>query len=242
MRSDIEAKLKKRLLALTWDELREWSDARSVERGRGYLSRVEPPVLFPDGGVVAEVHGSDTYYAKLRVDAFVLSFLETGRASVEAEVRWPLPRTGLPSPKGAQPNLPALLEIALEEKRGTDVWSLYEQLRREAKGAAGGYGYSGNAFGWRVADAVAKELPEEALKIWDGKIRANVASAHESCYQTICKALEKMRPVMVRLGKGDDWKARVAELRTEYKRRSKFTAMLDALTSGRGASSRIADW
>ena len=27
------AKLKKRLLALTWDELREWSDARSVERG-----------------------------------------------------------------------------------------------------------------------------------------------------------------------------------------------------------------
>ena len=31
----MEAKLKKRLLALTWDELREWSDARSVERGRG---------------------------------------------------------------------------------------------------------------------------------------------------------------------------------------------------------------
>ena len=93
-----------------------------------------------------------------------------------------------------------------------------------------------------MADAVAKELPEESLKIWDGKIRANVASAHESCYQTICKALERMRPVMVRLGKGDDWKSRVAELRTEYKRRSKFTAMLDALTSGRGASSRIADW
>ena len=29
----MEAKLKERLLALTWDELREWSDARSVERG-----------------------------------------------------------------------------------------------------------------------------------------------------------------------------------------------------------------
>ena len=69
-----------------------------------------------------------------------------------------------------------------------------------------------------------------------------MASAHESCYQTICKALEKMSPGMGRLGKEEDWKARVAELRTEYKRRSKFTAMLDALTSGRGASSRIADW
>ena len=177
-----------------------------------------------------------------RVRAFVLSFLETGRASVEAKARWPLPRTGLPPPKGAKPNLPALLEIALEEKRGKDAWALYEQLRREARGAAGGFGYSCGDFGWRVADAVAKELPEESLKIWDGQIRANVASAHESCYQTICKALEKMRPVMVRLGKGDDWKARVAELRTEYKRRPKFTAMLDALTSGRGASSRIADW
>ncbi len=29
----MEAKRKERLLALTLDELREWSDARSVERG-----------------------------------------------------------------------------------------------------------------------------------------------------------------------------------------------------------------
>ena len=177
-----------------------------------------------------------------RVRAFVLSFLETGCAAAKTRADWPLPKTGVPLPKAAKPNLAALLEIALEEKRGKDAWSLYEQLRREAKAAAGGYGYAHDDFGWRVADAVAKELPEESLKIWEGRIRANVASAHESCYQTICKALEKMRPVMVRLGRGDDWKARVAGLREEYKRRPKFVAMLDALTSGRGASSRIADW
>lgn len=56
-------------MALTWDELRNWSDARSVERGKGYLSHVEPPVLFPDSGLVSEVHGSDDYFAKHRVDA-----------------------------------------------------------------------------------------------------------------------------------------------------------------------------
>lgn len=177
-----------------------------------------------------------------RVRSFVLSFLETGCAAAGTKANWPLPQTGVPPPKAAKPNVSALLEIALEEKRGTDAWALYGRLRREAKGAVGGYGYAHDDFGWRVADAVAKELPEESLKIWDRQIRANVASAHESCYQTICRALEKMRPVMVRLGKGDDWKTRVAELRTEYKRRPKFVAMLDALTSGRGASSRIADW
>ena len=87
--------------------------------------------------------------------------------------------------------------------------------RRKAKGAADGFGYLRDGFGWRVADAVAKDLPEESLKIWEGQIRANVASANESCYQTICKALGKMRPVMTRLGKGDAWSARVAELRAE---------------------------
>lgn len=177
-----------------------------------------------------------------RVRAFVLSFLETGCAAAKTRADWPLPKIDVPPPKGAKPNLSALLEIALEEKRGKDAWALYGQLRPEAQGAVGGYGYAPDDFGWRVADAVAKELPEEALKIWEGQIRANVATAHESCYQTICKALEKMRPVMVRLGRGDDWTARVAGLREEYKRRPKFVAMLGTLTSGRGTSSRIADW
>ena len=96
-----------------------------------------------------------------RVRAFVLSFLETGRASVEAEVRWPLPRTGLPPPKGAKPNLPALLEIALEEKRGTDAWTLYDQLRREAKGAAGLWMARGGCRGERVAGGGAEDLGRE---------------------------------------------------------------------------------
>ena len=135
-------KLKKRLLALMWDELRDWSVARSVERGRGYLSCVEPPVLSPDGGLVAEVHGTDDYYAKLRVDA-------SGRLEGVCT-----------SPVGVR------------------------------------------------------------------------------CKHCVALALTAAK----RLKAGDDWKTRVADLRTEYKRRPKFVAMLDALTSGRGASSRIADW
>ena len=44
----MEKNLKRRLLSLTWDELCAWADPRSVARGKGYLSCVEPPVLFPD--------------------------------------------------------------------------------------------------------------------------------------------------------------------------------------------------
>ena len=65
----MEKNLKRRLLSLTWDELCAWSDPRSVARGKGYLSRVGAPVLFPDGALVAEVHGTDDYYTKLALDA-----------------------------------------------------------------------------------------------------------------------------------------------------------------------------
>lgn len=64
----MEKKLKKSLLTLMWGELCAWLDTRSAERGKGYLSRDEPPVLFLDGGLVTEVHGSDDYFAKLWVD------------------------------------------------------------------------------------------------------------------------------------------------------------------------------
>ncbi len=61
--------LKAKILSLTWDGLRKWSDPRSVERGREYLSNVEDPARFDDGSIVAEVHGSDDYFTRLRIDA-----------------------------------------------------------------------------------------------------------------------------------------------------------------------------
>lgn len=62
------ASLKDKLLSLTWNELRAWSDSRSVDRGRGYLSNVDDPVMFDDGSFVSVVHGGDDYYTRLRLD------------------------------------------------------------------------------------------------------------------------------------------------------------------------------
>ena len=49
------------LLRLTWKRMKEWADPGSVERGRGYLDNVEEPRQYPDGSVVAKVHGSEDW-------------------------------------------------------------------------------------------------------------------------------------------------------------------------------------
>ena len=61
----IDAKLKEKLLGMTWDDLRKWADPRSVERGRRYIGNVDPPIVLADGSVAAKVHGSETYYTRL---------------------------------------------------------------------------------------------------------------------------------------------------------------------------------
>lgn len=61
----IDAKLKEKLLVMTWDNLRKWADPRSVERGRRYIGNVDPPIALADGSVAAKVHGSETYYTRL---------------------------------------------------------------------------------------------------------------------------------------------------------------------------------
>ncbi len=78
--------------------------------------------------------------------------------------------------------------------------------------------------------------------MWKAKIQANLSSANENCDQTICKALEKMRPVMKKLGRTTEWARLVEGLRTEYKRRRNFVAMLDKLTGKAVESKRISDW
>jgi uncharacterized Zn finger protein len=56
---------KRKLLNLTWDALVKWADPRSVERGKGYQSRVEDVVETPGGSIVARVHGREDYLTKI---------------------------------------------------------------------------------------------------------------------------------------------------------------------------------
>ena len=48
---------------LAWDDLSEWTDSRSLERGRSYQRRgaVQNLAMFPDGGLIADVTGTHRY-------------------------------------------------------------------------------------------------------------------------------------------------------------------------------------
>ncbi len=177
----------------------------------------------------------------------LLAYLESGKAALLEGKKWPLPQTGTRPPFKQENAGRALLEIALEEKRAKDVWTLYERMELRARETASVSKYAClcspySELAWRVADAIARELPEKALEVWKVKIQANLPSANENCYQTICRALEKMRPVMRKLGRMADWLRLVEGLRTEYKRRRNFVAMLDKLTGKAAESKRISDW
>ena len=61
MTEQFDDRLKSVLLDLTWKKMKVWADPDSVERGRGYLDNVEEPRQYPDGSVIAEVHGSEDW-------------------------------------------------------------------------------------------------------------------------------------------------------------------------------------
>ncbi|MDA7978979.1 MAG: hypothetical protein MPJ50_09450 [Pirellulales bacterium] len=54
---------------LTWDDLSEWTDSRSLERGRSYQRRgaVKNLNLLPDGGLLADVSGTHRYATHVSV-------------------------------------------------------------------------------------------------------------------------------------------------------------------------------
>lgn len=54
---------------LTWDDLSQWTDSRSLERGRSYQRRgaVSNLNLLPDGGLLAEVVGTHRYATRVSV-------------------------------------------------------------------------------------------------------------------------------------------------------------------------------
>lgn len=54
---------------LTWDDLSDWTDSRSLERGRSYQRRgaVRNLNLLPNGGLVADVSGTHRYATRVSV-------------------------------------------------------------------------------------------------------------------------------------------------------------------------------
>lgn len=76
---------------------------------------------------------------------------------------------------------------------------------------------------------MAKSHPERALKIYQDGLDRQLPQANISAYEAAAAYLKRMRPIMKALGREDQWKALVAEIRERYRNRPRFTEILDKL-------------
>lgn len=173
----------------------------------------------------------------------VLRFLETGVLPWDEKKNlWPLPLTGSTKVSRYEtfPLYDLLVEIALDEGRLEDAVGFYKADRGGAKRNAWYWqrGADGDQ-GWMVAEKVSEKLPEEAIAIWRGLIASNRGKVGNGYYYLIGEALRQMRPVMERLGKLEEWKGQIADLRQTQKSKRNLMKVLDEVEFGRPPDSPI---
>lgn len=166
----------------------------------------------------------------------ILKFLETGTLPwKEKKNRWPLPIVGDGTVSKSEefPNCWLLVEIALDENRLADAVRFYRaQGEHGARKSWWSRGTESDQ-GWVVADKVSKELPEDAIAIWRGLIKANLGKVGNAYYEQIGKALKCMRPVMECQRKRGEWDSLISELRYTEKSKRNLMKVLDEVEAGR---------
>ena len=75
-----------------------------------------------------------------------------------------------------------------------------------------------------------KDHPEDALSVYLRRVEPIVERTHRSAYREAVGLLRKIRRLMKRLGRQDEFAEIVDGLRTKYKRKRSFIAMLEALS------------
>jgi len=181
-----------------------------------------------------------------KVRTLALRFLETGRPPIQIKTSsskqgprvsvdpdWPLPVPEHLIPlmresANQQPHHDVLLEMALADKRPDDILHWYEKI---AASGDKGFGWRARAHGFadRVAEAVVRSHPERALAIYEQRLEANLKPAQVSAYEACASFLRKMRPIMKRLGREQEWTQLLSRIREEYRRRPRFMEILDEL-------------
>jgi len=176
-----------------------------------------------------------------------LEFLATGRCPLSeapgrsgskaksASHRWPLPtpdEIALLLRRGPIPNHPhhhVLLDKAIADKTPDEALHWYDRICTASKRSRGGWIPWDSEMAERVAEAVAHAHPDRALAIYEDRLLANLKVADSGAYHAVGCCLQKIRPILKRQGREQEWRERVAGLREEYRRRPRFIEVLDSL-------------
>lgn len=162
-----------------------------------------------------------------------------GKARPPMSPDWPLPmpdylipllETRQPARTPAQPHFDVLIDISIAEQRPADVLHWYDLMCRARTGPA--YANAWNGPDYRadsVAEAVAKSHPDRAIAIYRQRVEQNLGQASVGAYETVASYLRKLKPIMQSIGRGQDWKQSIEEIRLRHRNRPRLMEILDRL-------------
>jgi uncharacterized Zn finger protein len=169
------------------------------------------------------------------VRAAALAFLESGqRPDIPGRKGdgppWPLPAPEIAAKSDKRfrrdyPNLNALIEIGILEKRLDDVVTLYQAQQKNLRWGIG--------KGKEVAAAVAATHPDVALAIWKQLADGQIKLVKPKAYEEAAVYLRKMRKVYQQTNRLEQWQVLIRNLRTEHRAKRRLLEVLDSLEGKR---------
>jgi uncharacterized Zn finger protein len=147
----------------------------------------------------------------------------------------PAPAKTISAPKAdaqAKPHLDVLLRLALDEKRPDDVLRWYDQLSDRLRGRSANLYYDHSLEG-EVADAVADTHPERAIELYRQIIERHIDRTSPSAYEAARPFLRKLRDLLQRLDRRDEWSRYLAQLRDANRRKRRLLEVLERLDNRR---------
>ncbi len=183
-----------------------------------------------------------------RIRGIALNFLETGIAPWPlpgkafakgvANGKWPLPMPSYLLPllssdsrfrSTSGPHFDVLIDMAIADRRHDDVLRWYDAMSAGLKQRTNTPWFGSGGYGDQVAAAVAESHPERALDLYRQRINDHLPHAGVSSYEAVAGYLRKMRPIMKRLQRAEEWDALLADIRLRHKNRPKFMEILEKL-------------
>jgi uncharacterized Zn finger protein len=182
------------------------------------------------------------------IRGIALNFLETGVSPVSSPVKasaksaanaeWPLPMPGYLLPllnkesrfcSAASPHFDVLIDMAIADHRHDDVLRWYDVMSAGQQHRGGMTWYGSGRHVDRVAAAVTESHPERSLAIYRQRVDDHLPHASASAYEAVAGYLRKMRPILQRLHRENEWTGLVTDIRLRYKNRPKFMEILGKL-------------
>jgi uncharacterized Zn finger protein len=125
------------------------------------------------------------------------------------------------------PHLNVLLDLALKQKRPDDVLKWYDRMRQAKR--PGYYDWGAGEYSARVADAVSESHPDRAEAIYRHIAEHEIDQTSPRHYEAALPYLRKLRALLQREKKGEEWKRYLTELREKNHRKRKLLELLDRL-------------